>query len=71
MIYHLARALTGQAALDTQLLFSIRLYCYGTVGMTKEWVLKDNVTSPETIVEMMFQSMPERLRNIFFGKCKY
>jgi hypothetical protein len=40
--------------LDTQLIFSIRLYCYGAVGMTKEWVLQDNLTSAETIVQMMF-----------------
>ncbi len=54
--------------IDTQLLFSIRLYCYGAVVMTKEWVLNDNVTSAEAIVEMMFRSMPERLQKIYFGE---
>lgn len=54
--------------LDTQTLFSIRLYCYGTVGMTQEWLLNDNITPAETIVEMMFESMPSSLKKIFFGK---
>ena len=57
---------SGREVLDTQLLFSIRLYCYGAVGMTREWVLEDNVTSPETLVQMMFASMPDQLRQIYF-----
>ena len=54
--------------LDTQLRYSIRLYCYGTVGMTKEWLLNDNTTSAETVVQMMFASMPNNMRSIFFDK---
>jgi hypothetical protein len=38
----------------------------GSVGMTREWVLEDNITSAETVVKMMFQSMPENLREILF-----
>ena len=57
---------SGREVLDTQLLFSIRLYCYGAVGMTREWVLEDNVTSPDTLVQMMFASMPDQLRQIYF-----
>ena len=53
--------------LDTQTLYSIRLYCYGTLGMTREWLLKDNITPAETAVEMMFRSMPEALRRIYFA----
>ena len=52
--------------LDTQLAYSLRLYCYGAVGMSKEWILQDNVTSAETAVRMMFASMPEALRQIYF-----
>lgn len=63
----LAKERSGEATLDTQLLFSIRLYCYGAVGMTKEWVLNDNLTSAETVVTMMFQSMPPKLQVIFFS----
>ena len=54
-----------RAELDAQTQFSIRLYCYGTLGMTREWLLKDNITPAETIVWMMFSSMPESLRRIF------
>ncbi len=52
--------------LDPQLSYSIRFYCMGSVGMTQEWVLNDNITSAETIVQMMFNSMPENLHKIFF-----
>ncbi len=52
--------------LDTGMKYSIRLYCYGCVGMTREWILQDNITPAEVIVQMMFSSMPERLRQIFF-----
>ncbi len=62
----LAKHMLAADTLDTRLLFSIRLYCYGAVGMTREWVLQDNVTSAETIVQMMFASMPESLRQIYF-----
>ncbi len=62
----LAKEKSGADTLDAQLLFSIRLYCYGAVGMTKEWVLQDNLTSAETIVQMMFASMPEMLKSIYF-----
>ena len=62
----LARERCG-GVLDTQTLYSIRLYCYGTLGMTREWLLKDNITPAETAVEMMFRSMPETLRRIFFA----
>ena len=56
----------GSDLLDTQLAYSIRFYCMGAVGMTQEWVLNDNITSAETVVQMMFNSMPENLRRILF-----
>ena len=56
----------GTDILDTQLAYSIRFYSMGSVGMTQEWVLNDNITSAETVVEMMFHSMPENLRRIIF-----
>ncbi len=60
----LAKEKLGTVILDTQLAYSIRFYCMGSVGMTQEWVLNDNITSAETIVQMMFNSMPENLRTI-------
>ena len=62
----LAKEKLGTDTLDTQLAYSIRFYCMGAVGMTQEWVLQDNITSAETVVQMMFHSMPENLRKIFF-----
>jgi len=62
----LAKQKLGASTLDTQTQYSIRLYCYGTLGMTREWLLNDNITPAETVVEMMFNSMPQRLRDIYF-----
>lgn len=62
----LAKEKLGTDVLDTQTTYSIRLYCMGTVGMTREWVLHDNITSAETVVQMMFASMPENMRRIYF-----
>ena len=64
----IAKEKLNTEVLDTQLKYSIRLYCYGTVGMTKEWLLNDNTTSAETVVQMMFASMPNDMRSIFFDK---
>ena len=51
----------------TQAAYSIRLYCYGTLGMTREWLLEDNITPAEVAVQMMFASMPQMLKRIYFG----
>ena len=63
---NLAKEKLGVDVLDTQTQYSVRLYCYGTLGMTREWLLKDNITPAQTVVQMMFNSMPLPLRNIFF-----
>ena len=62
----LAKEKLGTDIIDPQLTYSIRFYCMGAVGMTQEWVLSDNITSAETVVQMMFNSMPENLRKVFF-----
>ena len=64
----LAKEKLHTEVLDTQLRFSIRHYCYGSVGMTKEWLLYDNTTSAEVVVEMMFNSMPEALYACLLSK---
>ena len=64
---NLAREKLGTNTLDTQLQYSIRLYCYGAVGMTREWLMKDNITPAKTVVQLMFNSMPETLNKLFFG----
>ena len=63
----LAKEKLGTEILDTQLAYSIRFYCMGSVGMTQEWVLHDNITSAETVVQMMFASMLEVMRAVFFA----
>ena len=63
----LAKEKLGTEILDTQFAYSIRFYCMGSVGMTQEWVLQDNITSAETVVQMMFASMPEVMRAVFFA----
>jgi AcrR family transcriptional regulator len=63
----IAREISGIEP-DAQTQFSIRLYCYGTLGMTREWLLNDNITPARTVVEMMFSSMPETLQKIFFQR---
>lgn len=63
-----AMDILGTDTLDTQTRYSIRLYCYGALGMTREWLLKDKITPAETVVRMMFNSMPESLRRIYFTK---
>ncbi len=53
--------------IDTPVIYSIRLYCHGTLGMTREWLLSDNVTPAKTAVAMMFDAMPESLKVILFN----
>ena len=52
--------------LDMDIAFKIRMYCYGSLGMTMEWALNDNITPAETVVRMMFDAMPQALHEIFF-----
>ena len=66
----MARQNLDTDTLDIQILYSIRLYCYGTLGMTREWVLTDNITPARTAAQMMLKSMPETLKQIFLGKIK-
>lgn len=60
-----AKKILDTDRLDTQILYSIRLYFYGCVGMTREWLMNDNITPAEIIVEMMFHSMPENIKRIY------
>lgn len=52
--------------LDVQTEFSIRMYCYGALGISREWILNDDFTSAKTIVTMMFKAMPDDLKKILF-----
>lgn len=61
----LAKEMSGKEVLDTQTIYSIKLYCYGAMAMTSEWLFDDNVTSSRTTVKMLFESMPEALKSIY------
>ena len=74
MLEYFVDAYTSQAkkilhtdTLDPQLSFRIRLYCYGAVSMSKEWILQDTVTSAETVIKMMFASMAQTLQEVYFS----
>ncbi len=54
--------------LDASLEFSIRLYCYGAVLMSREWILGNTVIPAETVIRRMFDSMPASLQSIYFGR---
>ena len=66
----LAIRITHKDILDPGIKYSIRLYCYGTLGMTREWVLDDNITPARAAASMMYDAMPESLKNIFFKEQK-
>ena len=62
----LAISITGNEVLSPGVRYSIRLYCYGTLGMTREWVLTDNITPARTAAQMMLDAMPQVLKEIYF-----
>ncbi len=63
----IAREKLHTDVLDTELAFKIRMYCYGSLGMTMEWALYDNITPAETVVQMMFDAMPQAMHELFFS----
>ncbi|MBQ9221506.1 TetR/AcrR family transcriptional regulator C-terminal domain-containing protein [Succinivibrio sp.] len=62
----IAKLKLGSRTLEEPIEFAIRLYCYGTIGITQEWLLRDTVTPAEKIASLMFSSMPQQLREIYF-----
>ncbi len=52
--------------LSFELEYMVKFYCMGAVGMTRDWVLNDNITSSKTIVKLMFSSMPSQIKDIIF-----
>ncbi len=51
--------------LTPQLSNCIRFYCYGAVGMARDWIMKDGDMSAGEFVEMTSACMPDVLRNIY------
>ncbi|MCR4627527.1 MAG: TetR/AcrR family transcriptional regulator [Treponema sp.] len=58
----------GTKSLPASIAYSIRLYCHGAVGMTREWLLSDGIMNPHDTVKSMYRSMPTDLRILYFGK---
>ncbi len=52
--------------LDEETSYAIRFYCYGSVGMTREWLLSQCSLSAKEVVKSMYKAMPEELKKIFF-----
>ena len=52
--------------LDEATAYAIRFYCYGSVGMTREWLLSQCSLSAKEAVKSMYKAMPEELKKIFF-----
>ena len=42
--------------------FLLEMYCHGSIEMTKSWVEKNMYLDIETLVNMLIESMPERLK---------
>ena len=42
--------------------FLLQMYCHGSIEMTKSWVEKNMYLDIETLVNMLIESMPERLK---------
>ena len=61
----LAKARLGTDTLDEQIIFSIRMYSYGTIAMSQDWILSNSAVPAEREAAMMFASMPELLKEIF------
>ncbi len=55
------------APIGEELRYAVRFYCCGSVGMTREWALRDAFTPAETVVRRMFDAMPRLLHDVFFG----
>ena len=63
-----AREKLGTETLPAQIVFQIRLYCYGTVGMTREWLLSECAMSAREAVRSMYRAMPAELHTLYFGE---
>ena len=62
----IAKEKLGLKNLDDETNYAIRFYCYGSVGMTREWLLSQCPLSAKKVVKSMYKAMPEELKKIFF-----
>ncbi len=60
-----AEEILGTDSLSPEIIFDIRLYCYGAVGMAREWIVLNGPETAETIVQRTFACMPQTLKDIY------
>ncbi len=53
-------------ALDTKEKMLIRTYCLGTVGLACEWILGQHAATPEEIMSVYEDALPESLKKYLF-----
>ena len=51
-----------QQPLTPQIQFLLEMYCRGSMQMTVKWVIQGAKESPETIVDLLIDAQPEKLR---------
>lgn len=56
---------SGVEHLDEETRFSIRMFIYGGIAMSREWLENDAADPAIEVTRMMFQCMPENLKEIF------
>ena len=59
----IAKERLGTDALDEQTIFSIRMYSYGTIAMSQDWILSNSDVPAEKEA-----TMPEALWKLFFSE---
>ena len=53
-----------QQPLTPQIQFLLEMYCRGSMQMTVKWVIQGAKESPETIVDLLIDAQPEKLRAV-------
>lgn len=52
-----------QVQLDSNLDFLLQMYCHGSIEMTKDWVKNNMPMDVLSLVNMLIEAMPERLKS--------
>lgn len=52
---------------DEAILFSLKVYCYGSIAMTVEWVNQGMKKSPEEMADLLIASLPDNLNELLLG----
>lgn len=60
-----AKERLGVDRLDAQTRYSIRMFIHGGIAMSWEWLQNDTAEPAIEVTKMMFESMPENLKEIF------